>query len=36
MEKLQNKIPLVRFPEYKDDWGQTRLGNLIYKTVVPN
>ena len=32
MEKLQNKIPLVRFPEFNDDWEQIRLGNLIYKT----
>ncbi len=32
MEKLQNKTPQVRFPEFKDDWKQTRLGNLIYKT----
>lgn len=30
--ELNKNIPLVRFPEFKDDWEQTRLGNLIYKT----
>lgn len=29
MEKLQNKIPLVRFPEFKDDWEHKELNELL-------
>ena len=28
MEKLQGKIPQVRFPEFKDAWEHKRLGDI--------
>ena len=32
MEKLKNKTPLVRFPEFKEDWISEQLGKHIKKT----
>ncbi|CAI8243220.1 MAG: Uncharacterised protein [Formosa sp. Hel1_33_131] len=32
MDKLKNKIPLVRFPEFKADWINEQLGKHIKKT----
>jgi len=29
MEKLQGKIPQVRFPEFKDDWEHKKLSALL-------
>ena len=31
MDKQINKIPLVRFPEFKDGWKVKRLGDYIYE-----
>ena len=32
MNKQINKIPKVRFPEFKEEWEHKQLGNIIYKT----
>ena len=29
MDKQINKTPLVRFPEFKDDWSEFRLSELM-------
>ena len=29
MEKLENKKPLVRFPEFKEDWEHKQLNELL-------
>ncbi len=36
MEKLQNKTPLVRFPEFKDDWEHKRLNGLLNESKKKN
>lgn len=36
MEKPQNKIPLVRFPEFKDDWEHKELNELLSESKKKN
>ena len=35
MEKLQNKTPLVRFPEFKDNWEHKKLDNFLTLSLNP-
>jgi len=36
MEKLQNKIPIVRFPEFKDEWEHKELNELLRESKKKN
>ncbi len=36
MEKLQNKTPLVRFPEFKDEWEHKELNELLSESKKKN
>ncbi len=36
MEKLQNKIPLVRFPEFNDEWEHKELNQLLSESKKKN